>query len=71
MNEKFKNENLILVGIASQDLKSQKNRINSFLAPFVHDKVMFHGVKVCFSDKCFITVRAILACIVVCDLPAT
>lgn len=70
-NERYKEENIILVGILPGPLESPLT-INSYLAPLVEDlKIAWYsGITVPMRNGSEVTVRLALAC-VACDMPAS
>ena len=70
--ERFKVENIILVGLIPGPTEPSKN-INSYLSLLVDDLLeLYNGVSIPNSNSTFGTtnIRAVLSCIV-CDIPAT
>ena len=70
--ERFKEENIILVGLIPGPTEPPKN-INSYLIPLVDDLLeLYDGASISNPNSIFgsTTIRAVLSCIV-CDIPAT
>ena len=70
-NERYKTENIILVGIIPGPKEPHKT-INSYLQPLVHElnHSWLHGMEVTTSHNSQICVKVALSC-VTCDIPAT